>query len=850
MANERPVPTRPAREGRLGPRIALLAVLTALLAGLVALGFLELARGEAASPRDAQNALNDAVRAQSAFDESRNARLLDSARLLAANGTVLDALTEPGAAQASLISIVAGFLNQRAVEAVVVRGSAGDALASAGSPELVTLLGNAPTVQRTLAVPSASGFVSRGGRLLRIAAARVEEPAGVRLGAVAVAESYSQAIALEAKRASRADCAYLLRDDNKLVATTLEPGPAGELGRALATSAAVTKAFAGASSGVFEVTLAGRNYRAEAVPLAIVGAETDAPVAARVTLVPLVDGAAPFRRAQLATLAGMLLAAGLGAGLAPLVARRAAGPVRQVAAAAEALRAGNYAEVAAAPVPPSMRDLASDLAEAESLRRLARQLERGDSASGPMAAERLVGVAVLLVDLTRFARTRSDEDPREVAGRLGRDVLRVRHAVEARGGQVVGTLGHRLLGTFSGDGAAGRGLRAGVDTLTALSVAENAFDEPIAPTVALATGSLVADEGGRRVSGLVLQQAEGLLREIGPGDLALSKGAFRDVEPILSGVGLAVPSQRGILSTQPLWVIAGEARVALAAASLRPLGGGSPEALTPGAVLADRYELLEIQGAEPVGVRFRARDRGSDSVIELLGLRRELLRDAAALEGLDSAERAVVRVVDAHLARVIDLGVAAGGVPFLVREPAVGQGLDRLGNYRPSLVAVLAVGRALASALGALHRAGLAHGALRPEVIHLGAAGTVQVTGTGIATLLPAPGIDSAADRCLGSPRFVAPERLAGGSPSAAADVWSVGLVLAELLAGQPLLPTGSFETERAAAALSAPDLSVLAGAPAGLGQVLVRCLERDPARRFASGDELAAALAPLRGLG
>jgi|CXWL01.1.fsa_nt_gi hypothetical protein len=846
VAKERPAPARPVREGRFGPRIALVAISTALLAGAAALVFLEMERGRASSPQNEQAALNDARRAQQAYDEARMARLIDSARLLAGNGAVLDALTEPGAAQAPLSSVVAGFLNQRAVEAVAVRGGTGEGLASAGSSDLVSLLGSSPTVQRTLAVPAASGYVGRGGKLVRVAAARVEEPPGVRLGAVAVADTYSQTTAAEAKRASRAEAAYLLKDESRLVASTLDPRPAGELLGALGPRLA--SAFSGQGTGPLDLTLAGRRYRAEAVPL--VANQGDTAVAARVTLLEVVDAAAPFRRAQLATLAGIVLAAGLGAGLAPLVARRAAGPARRVAAAAEALRAGDYAAVAALPVPASVRELAGDLAEAESLRRLARQLERGETRSGPLAAERQTGVAVLLVDLTRFARTRSDEDPREVAGRLGRDVLKLRHAIEARGGLVVGTLGHRLLATFGGDGAAGRGLRAGVDALTALSTPENAFDEPVPPTAALATGSLVIDDGGRRVAGLVLQQAESLLREIGPGELALAKGAYRDVEPILSGVGLSVPSQRGILSTQPLWVIAGDARVALAAASPRPIGGASPESLSPGAVLADRYELLEILGSEAVGVRFRARDRNSDTTIELVALRRELMRDATALEGLDSAERAVVRVADRFLARVLDLGVATGGVPFLAREPAVGASLDRLGTTRPSLVAVLALGRAVASALGALHRAGLCHGALRPEVIHLGAAGSVQVTGTGIAPLLPTPGIDAAADRCLGSPRYVAPERLAGGAPTPAADVWSAGLVLGELLAGQPLLPVGTFEAERAGALESPPDLSLLASAPPAFAQVLGRCLERDPGRRYASGDELAAALVPLRGLG
>jgi hypothetical protein len=848
VPKDRPAPTRPPASGRLGPRIALLALLTALVVAAATWVFLEMARGDAASPRDAQTALNDAVRAQSAYDDARNTRLLDSARLLAANGAVLDALTEPGAAQAAMISVVSGFLNQRAVEAVAVRGGTGEILASAGTAEIVTILGNAPTVQRTLAVPAASGFVARGGRLLRIAAARVEEPAGVRLGAVGVAESLSAPVALEAKRASRADAAYLMRDDTKLAASTLEPGPAGELVAALNAAGAATRAFSGNASGAVDLTLAGRRYRAEAVPL--VGSENDPPVAIRITLVPVVDTAAPFRRAQLVTLGALLAAAALGAGLAPLVARKAAGPARHMAAAAEALRTGDYAAVATLPVPEPVRELAGDLAAAESLRRLGRQLEQRDTRNERANAERRSGVAVLLFDLSRFARIRPDEDPREVAARLGRDGLKLRHAIEARGGQVAGSLGHRLLATFSGDGATGRGLRAGVDALTALSAPENAFDEVIAPTAALATGTVVFDDGGRRLAGLPLQQAESLLREVGPGELALTKGAFGDIEPILSGVGLSVPSQRGILSTQPLWVLAGNALAALAAASPRSVAGSAPEALAAGSLVADRYELGEVLGAEPAGVLFRARDRNQDAAVELLALRREVMRDPTALEGLDSAERGVVRVGDEHLARVFDLGVAQGGVPFLVREPAAGAGFDRLGSLRPNSLAVLATGRALASALGALHRAGLAHGALRPEVLRLGPAGLVQVTGTGVAALLPAPGIDAGADRCLGSPRYLAPERLAGGAPSPAADIWSAGLILAEMLTGQPLLAIGTPEVERAAALEGRPDTTLLSSAPAGLGSVLARCLERDPARRFASGDELQAAFATLRTLG
>ncbi|HSL84378.1 MAG TPA: protein kinase, partial [Thermoanaerobaculia bacterium] len=482
----------------------------------------------------------------------------------------------------------------------------------------------------------------------------------------------------------------------------------------------------------------------------------------------------------------------------------------------------------------------ADAAEKRALEAAAADAGRaGRGVPGEAPAERRRG-AVLVVEMPRYARSGPDDEPRELAERLGRDLTEVRRAVTRRGGRVEAALGHRALAFFDGEGPAARALGAAAEVLRALSKPENAFDEPVPPALALATGPAVlgGPEGARTVAGLPVQQAEGLLREASSGDLILSRAAYGEVEQVLAAAGVAIAPQRGLLTPQPVYLLdAGRAaRAAEALGAADGERGAELAALAPGMVVADRFALEERLSAGGLGVAFRARDRQSGAPAVVRALRRDLVADPGALEALDGEIRGLLRVAHPAVARVLELGVS-GGVPFVASEPAEGPTLARVLAGRGSLPApaALRLARGVAAGLGAIHAAGRAHGALRPEAVVLDPRGHARLIDLGVAELLPPPGVDPEADAALGPPRYLGPERLAGGPPTPRSDVYAAGVLLAEAFTGRPVGEDGAAE---------APDATEL---PDGLAPVLARCLARNPEERYADGGELAKALGPVR---
>ncbi len=273
--------------------------------------------------------------------------------------------------------------------------------------------------------------------------------------------------------------------------------------------------------------------------------------------------------------------------------------------------------------------------------------------------------------------------------------------------------------------------------------------------------------------------------------------------------------------------------------SERPPPGGSP--LVPGEVLDGKYEVEWVIGAGGMGVVVAAwhRPLGCRVAIKVMGAH---LRGAPeARERLLREARACARLRSEHTVRVLDVGTLDDGAPFVVMEYLVGRSLsDRLREEGP-----LPVGEAVETVLHACaaleesHAAGIVHRDLKPsnlfETRRFDGVRIVKVIDFGIAKG-PSLASDSAATATrgvMGSPGYMAPEQLRSTRDAdARADLWALGVTLCELLTGE-LGPRA--------------DGSVPVRI-AGLDRVVRRCLEHDPARRFASARELSEALRPFRG--
>jgi len=212
--------------------------------------------------------------------------------------------------------------------------------------------------------------------------------------------------------------------------------------------------------------------------------------------------------------------------------------------------------------------------------------------------------------------------------------------------------------------------------------------------------------------------------------------------------------------------------------------------------------------------------------------------------------RRAIGLDDARLLPLLDVG-ASDDVVFHVTAPPSGSTVrDRLAAGGPLAIdEVMRISRAVASALAALHRQGLAHGDLRPKHVQLMAPDAV-VAGHAVAEALFTPAADglSATDTAvtIGAPAYMSPEQLADGArPNARSDVYSFGCLVYEMLTGEP--PFGAAGGSAAAARkLTQPAPSprqVRDRVPDALDVVVRTCLARIPADRYGSADGLVAAL-------
>ena len=250
--------------------------------------------------------------------------------------------------------------------------------------------------------------------------------------------------------------------------------------------------------------------------------------------------------------------------------------------------------------------------------------------------------------------------------------------------------------------------------------------------------------------------------------------------------------------------------------------------------LGGRFDLLSLLGEGGMGAVWRARDRELDEVVALKLIRPELSAIGDMVKRFRSEVKLARRVTHRHVARIFEVGTLEG-VAFFTMELIEGGSLGarlRLGGRLPWREAVT-VAAAILDGLEAAHAVGVVHRDVKPDNILLEHGGRVVLTDFGIASARTA-----AAGLLAGTPVYMAPEQAAGEPPTPAVDVYSVGVVLYEMLTGAAAFagtPPEIFEAKRAREALeiTLPDVE------AALADVVRRATARDAARRVRSAHEL-----------
>ena len=255
------------------------------------------------------------------------------------------------------------------------------------------------------------------------------------------------------------------------------------------------------------------------------------------------------------------------------------------------------------------------------------------------------------------------------------------------------------------------------------------------------------------------------------------------------------------------------------------------------------FRLEELLGAGGMALVYRAVDErtGEEAALKLLAdnlaadeaFRRRFLREARLAARLD--HRNVVRVLDAG---------EHDGRPWIALEYVEGETLAevlaRRGRLPPA--EAIALGIQLCSGLQHAHDAGLVHRDVKPANIVVREDGSATIVDFGIARAHEGTELTEHGS-IVGTASYLAPEQAAGGPVTAAADLYSLGAVLFEVVAGVPPHPAASLAELIAAGGsrLAAPRLGeVVAGVPPALDEAVARCLEPDPAERPASADDVA----------
>ena len=264
-----------------------------------------------------------------------------------------------------------------------------------------------------------------------------------------------------------------------------------------------------------------------------------------------------------------------------------------------------------------------------------------------------------------------------------------------------------------------------------------------------------------------------------------------------------------------------------------------------GAVLGGRYRLDQVLGQGGMATIFRATDNKLGREVAVKVLRPGYGADAQFVERFEHEAQAAASLSHPNIVQVYDYGTDPAG-PFIVMEQVAGGDLAAVLGERGALppTAVARTGQQVADALSAAHARGLVHRDIKPSNILLSPDGRVQVADFGIAQAAAGSPI-TATGITLGSVLYFSPEQARGDTATAASDIYSLGLVMYEMLTGQRAF-SGDSPAAVAVARLSGgvpSPMAVRPEVPPSLDAIVRWCLAVDPGAR-PSASQLSSALA------
>ena len=278
-----------------------------------------------------------------------------------------------------------------------------------------------------------------------------------------------------------------------------------------------------------------------------------------------------------------------------------------------------------------------------------------------------------------------------------------------------------------------------------------------------------------------------------------------------------------------------------------PLAGRHPAApaFAPGHSFGDRYTIVELVGAGGMGQVYKALDRELNRTVALKLIRPGRQTEVALLRFRRELTMAQ-QVTHPNVCRVHDLGEVEGAL-YISMEFVHGQALEDLmrsvGHLSPRQT--IALGRQICAGLGAVHERQIVHRDLKPSNVMVDRAGHAVLMDFGMA-YHPGDNRLTSDGSVLGTLAYLSPEHARAQTVDVRSDIYALGVILFEMLTGRrPPGDDGPLPLAlREAGERCPPPSHFVPEVPGAVDGVVMRCLERDPARRFATAGELEQALA------
>jgi HAMP domain-containing protein/predicted Ser/Thr protein kinase len=582
----------------------------------------------------------------------------------------------------------------------------------------------------------------------------------------------------------------------------------------------------------------------------------------------------PFRQIENALLLGGIVALLLAFILSWLIAKRVVRPIEQLAMTAQAVTAGDYSvqlsidradEVGIlgrsfAKMIVALRDKAELEELYEQMAARTKEREAAAAMQRPSEPARLDEGTVVVTDLRGLPPV-GDGDPALLVGAINR-VMKLQEAEVARqDGEIREVEGQRLVSVFRGDRGvlhAIRAARAINEELATLSDVDMSVSVGIA-TGQFVTGSVEVDgNNGLAVLGNAPQLASLLAWHAPNGYAYISYETAQTAGgEIMSGSTRESIQLKWL--PQPL-AVASMPLVSITTGVMRSIGattssmatmrldateagttapGGLIIELSPGLLFANRYRIEQILGRGGMGIVYKANDTQLDETVAIKTLPGDVMtRSPEELERFKREIRLARKITHRNVLRTYDYGEAEG-VYFIsmecVRGYTLWELLEEAPNHRLAPRVALGIARQICRGLQAAHEQGIIHRDIKPQNVLIDHKGEVKLMDFGIARMAEATEGMTQAGLIVGTPHYMSPEQVQGKQLDPRSDVYSVGILIYEMLIGVKPFAAPSLTAVLTAHITETPKPAIEARPEIGreVNGIVMRCLAKNPKDRY-----------------